>query len=72
MLWFFINICMSRAATLSGVTSSDLYKRFTEEREHILKNKWFLSEKAGKDIGFEKALIDWVMNHRPKWISKLN
>ena len=28
------------------------------------------AEKAGKDIGFEKALLSWVCNHREKWRNK--
>jgi hypothetical protein len=47
--------------------TSALYKKFMEEREEILKHKWIESEKAGQDIGFEKALLDWVFNHREKW-----
>ena len=47
--------------------NSELYKKFLEEREEILKHKWIESEKAGKDIGFEKALLSWVCNHRDKW-----
>jgi hypothetical protein len=47
--------------------NTKLYKKFLEEREQILKHKWIESEKAGKDVGFEWALLDWVMNHREKW-----
>ena len=50
--------------------SSALYKKFVEERDEILKHKWIESEKAGKDIGFEKALLSWVCNHREKWRNK--
>ena len=49
---------------------SELYKRFLEERDEILKHKWIESEKAGKDIGFEKALLSWVCFHRDKWRNK--
>ena len=38
------------------VKNSVLYKEFLAEREEILKHKWIESEKAGTDIGFEKAL----------------
>jgi hypothetical protein len=38
-----------------------------EERNEILKHKWIESEKAGFDIGFNKALVDWVMNHKTAW-----
>ena len=37
------------------------------EREEILKHKWIESEKAGYDIGFERALTDWIIKHRSKW-----
>ena len=50
--------------------SSALYKKFIEERNEILKHKWLESEKAGKDIGFEKALLSWVYYHREKWRNK--
>jgi len=46
---------------------SSLYQEFLEEREEILRHKWIESEKAGKDIGFERALLDWIRNHREKW-----
>ena len=47
--------------------STRLYQRFLAEREEILRHKWFQSEKAGHDIGFEKALLDWIVNHRARW-----
>jgi len=47
--------------------SSSLYREFQAEREEILKHKWIESEKAGYDIGFERALTDWIMKHRSKW-----
>jgi hypothetical protein len=46
---------------------SSLYQEFLLEREEILKHKWIESEKAGRDIGFERALLDWIRNHRDKW-----
>ncbi len=49
------------------VKNSVLYKEFLAEREEILKHKWIESEKAGNDIGFEKALLDWVVKHRSNW-----
>jgi len=47
--------------------NSSLYKEFQAEREEILRHKWFESEKAGHDIGFERALTDWIVKHRSKW-----
>jgi hypothetical protein len=52
------------------VKNSVLYKEFLAEREEILKHKWIESEKAGADIGFEKALLDWIVKHRSNWREK--
>jgi len=48
---------------------SALYQEFLAEREEILRHKWIESEKAGHDIGFEKALLDWIVKHRATWRS---
>ena len=53
------------------IQNSDLYKRFLQERDEILKNKWYMSEREGKDVGFERALLDWVWYHRDQWIKRL-
>ena len=47
--------------------NSTLYREFQAEREEILRHKWIESEKAGRDIGFERALTDWIVKHRAKW-----
>jgi hypothetical protein len=52
------------------VQNSVLYKEFLAEREEILKHKWIESEKAGSDIGFEKALLDWIVKYRSSWRNK--
>ena len=41
-----------------------LYKKYAEEREHIFKNKWYMSERCGQDVGFEKALLNWLINKK--------
>jgi len=46
---------------------SSLYQEFLAEREEILRHKWLESEKQGKDIGFERALLDWIRKHRDQW-----
>jgi hypothetical protein len=46
---------------------SALYQEFLAEREEILRHKWIESEKQGHDIGFEKALLDWIIKHRAGW-----
>lgn len=52
------------------VKNSVLYKEFLAEREEILRHKWIESEKAGRDIGFEKALLDWIVKYRSAWRDK--
>jgi len=47
--------------------NSTLYREFQAEREEILRHKWIESEKAGHDIGFERALTDWIIKHRANW-----
>ena len=49
------------------VMNSALYREFLAEREEILRHKWLESEKVGHDIGFERALLDWIVKHRSNW-----
>ncbi len=49
------------------VEESLLYKAFLAERDEILKHKWCMSREAGQDVGFEKALLDWIVKHRENW-----
>lgn len=46
---------------------SSLYREYLAEREEILRHKWIESEKVGHDIGFERALLDWIVKHRAGW-----
>ena len=54
----------------SSACKSVVYKEFLAEREEILCHKWIESEKAGCDIGFERALIDWSLKYRTAWREK--
>jgi hypothetical protein len=63
---------MSNAAKVNAMANdllknSSLYREFQAEREEILRHKWIESEKAGHDIGFERALTDWIIKHRSAW-----
>jgi hypothetical protein len=55
------------SAHSNSLKDSLLYREFLAEREEILRHKWIESEKAGHDIGFEKALLDWIVRHRSSW-----
>lgn len=44
-----------------------LYRELLAERDEIMRHKWIESERAGRDIGFDKALLDWIIRHRAEW-----
>ena len=58
-----------KSETPDLVKNSVLYKEFLAEREEILRHKWIESEKLGQDIGFERALLDWIVKYRSAWRS---
>ena len=54
-------------AMLDLVKTSRLYLESQAEHEQILRHKWFESEKAGHDIGYDLAKVDWRIKHRSRW-----
>ena len=36
-------------------------------RHEIRKHKWLISEKAGYEIGFATAALDWIENYGDTW-----
>ena len=52
---------------MTDFRNSSLYKNYQDEVEEINKHKWIESEKAGYDIGFEKALVDWITHHKAEY-----
>ena len=51
----------------NNLAKHNLYSEFLAERDEILRHKWFESEKAGYDIGFDKALMEWIVRYRKEW-----
>jgi hypothetical protein len=51
----------------SRESDARFYQTFLAEREEIARYKWIESQKAGRDIGFEVALVDWAEHHRALW-----
>jgi hypothetical protein len=41
-----------------------LFREWAEIKEDILRHKWFESEKAGHDIGWDRALVDYNLKIR--------
>ncbi len=52
-----------------SATSSETspYTEFQAELDQIQKHKWLVSEKEGADVGFDRALTEWVSKHRQGW-----
>jgi hypothetical protein len=57
----------TRCSDAALLHNSSLYREFLAEKDEILRHKWIESEKAGRDIGFEAALVDWITKHRAGW-----
>ena len=57
----------SDSSSREFVKQSSLYQEFLAEREEVLRHKWLESERLGHDIGFERALLDWIRKHRESW-----
>ena len=51
-----------------NVVDTSLYKEYLALKEEVNKHKWYESEKAGQDIGFARALIDWTIKFKTKWL----
>jgi len=52
---------------MSFKENSSVYQYYQKELNEVLKHKWIESEKAGRDVGFNFALVDWIRHHREDW-----
>lgn len=48
------------------ISKSSLFREWDEMKQEILKHKWYESEKAGRDIGWDRASVDWLVHHGRK------
>lgn len=48
------------------VFRSLLFQAGQAVREEVLKHKWYESEKAGYDIGWDRAYVDWMIRYGDK------
>ena len=46
------------------VRESRLVRAWSDMKREILRHKWLESEKAGVDIGWDRARVDWMLRHR--------
>ena len=50
------------------VQKTSIYREHLALKEEVNKHKWYESERAGYDIGFVKALIDWTIKFKSSWL----
>ena len=51
----------------NSMNNSSHYGELQAQPQEILKDKWHESGMAGRDVGFERALADWLIKHRSTW-----
>jgi len=51
-----------------NIKETSIYKEFLALKEEVNKHKWYESEKAGRDIGWAQAVIDWTIKFKTKWL----
>jgi len=55
-----------KTPTEQWVRETRLFRRWEQVKREINKHKWYESEKAGHDIGWDRAAVDWMMRHGPR------
>ena len=45
------------------VKSTSLFRKWDSMKEEIILHKWYESERAGHDIGWERACHDWMIRY---------
>jgi hypothetical protein len=53
------------------IEHSALYQLWLREQEEILKHKWVLSERAGREVDYNTTKWDWGWRHRRAWLAAL-
>lgn len=48
-----------------------MYHIWLMQEAEIAKNRWYLSEQAGHDVGHDRASWDWGMRFRATWVAGL-
>jgi len=57
------------SGTVAGdkwVKKTSLVREWEEIKNEVLEHKWYESEKAGRDIGWDRAFVDWLVRHGRK------
>ena len=49
---------------------STWFLQYTAMMEEVKRHKWIESQKAGRDVGLEWAIVDWDVKHRVTWVKQ--
>lgn len=52
-----------RRDTEQWVKQTRLVKDWERRKQDILAHKWYESERAGRDVGWDHASVDWLIRH---------
>jgi predicted component of type VI protein secretion system len=76
---FFLSVELQRSASVEetvkrgaggparGWRRDKMRRDGAEQHRQILMHKWYLSQRAGHDVGEELAALDWVSKHAGAW-----
>lgn len=45
------------------IQTTKLFQQWRQVRKAVDDHKWYESEKAGHDIGWDRAYTDWLIHH---------
>jgi hypothetical protein len=51
-----------------NIADTSVYKEYLALRAEVEKHKWYESERAGRDVGFVWALMNWTTKFKSEWI----
>ena len=50
------------------IKQARLYQLYLSQVDEVNRHKWIESEKAGFDVGWDWALVNWIIHYRANWI----
>ena len=48
------------------VAGTRLFREWADMKEEVLVHKWYESERAGRDIGWDRAFVDYMIRYGRK------
>lgn len=50
-----------------AVSAADAFAFFEAELRKLREHKYYESQRAARDVGFEHSLVSWFTHHRHQW-----